>query len=96
MVRKFKQLPFDRIYNPSAEAETVVLYADIQTEIFKDFHSILKKLADEGVEPNRNLQDNLARRLVFGLVSVLQEDFHGRLANERLSAREQLIEHDSH
>ena len=27
----------------------MVLYADIQTEAFKDFHAILKKLADEGV-----------------------------------------------
>jgi UDP-glucose:glycoprotein glucosyltransferase len=37
------------VYNPSAEAETVVLYADIQTEIFKDFHTELKNLADQGI-----------------------------------------------
>jgi UDP-glucose:glycoprotein glucosyltransferase len=47
--RKVKELPFDHIYNPSVEADTVVLYADIQSNIFKDFHSVLKGLADQGV-----------------------------------------------
>jgi len=31
------------------KAETVVLYADIETDIFKEFHHILKTLADQGV-----------------------------------------------
>jgi len=44
-----KELPFDHIFNPSIQADTVVLYADIGKESFKAFHSILKKLANEGV-----------------------------------------------
>jgi len=42
-------LPFDHVYNPSSEVDSVVvLYADIQTETFEVFHQELKKLADEG------------------------------------------------
>jgi UDP-glucose:glycoprotein glucosyltransferase len=40
-------LPFDHVYNPSATAPTVVLYADIETEAFKSFHTTLKTLAKE-------------------------------------------------
>jgi UDP-glucose:glycoprotein glucosyltransferase len=47
--RKIKELPFDHVYNPSVKEETVVLYADINTELFKTFHSTLKKLADQGM-----------------------------------------------
>jgi UDP-glucose:glycoprotein glucosyltransferase len=47
--RKVKELPFGHVYNPSALAEVAVLYADIQADTFNDFHSILKKLADEGI-----------------------------------------------
>ena len=47
--RKIKELPFDHVYNPTTEAESAVLYADIQNEIFKDFHSVLKKAAEDGV-----------------------------------------------
>ena len=47
--RKVKELPFDHVYNPAMKAETIVLYADIQTELFKQFHHILKTLADQGI-----------------------------------------------
>lgn len=45
--RKPKELPFDHIYNPSVESNTVVLYADVLTDGFKTFHSALKKLAED-------------------------------------------------
>jgi UDP-glucose:glycoprotein glucosyltransferase len=44
-----KELPFDHVYNPSAQAQTVVMYTDIENELFKAFHTTLKKLAEEGV-----------------------------------------------
>ena len=47
--RKVKELPFDHVYNPAVKAEAVVLYADIQTELFKEFHHILKTLANQGI-----------------------------------------------
>lgn len=47
--RKVKELPFDHVYNPFVKAETVVLYADIQTKHFNTFHNTLKKLADQGL-----------------------------------------------
>ena len=43
-----KVLPFDHVYNPLNEDEAVVLYADIQSEGFEEFHHQLKKLADSG------------------------------------------------
>jgi UDP-glucose:glycoprotein glucosyltransferase len=49
MHRRAKVLPFDHVYNPSVQSETAVLYADIQTDTFKTFHSKLKHLADQGV-----------------------------------------------
>jgi hypothetical protein len=46
---KTKESPFDHIYHePSSQVESVVLYADIQTETFGIFHRELKKLADSG------------------------------------------------
>jgi UDP-glucose:glycoprotein glucosyltransferase len=48
MTRSIKELPFDHVYNPSSRAETVVLYADILSANFNEFHSALKTLADEG------------------------------------------------
>ena len=47
--RGMKVLPFDHVYNPSSDVDSVVvLYADIQAETFAVFHQELKKLADEG------------------------------------------------
>ena len=44
-----KALPFDHVYNPSSEVDSVVvLYADIQTQTFEVFHQELKRLADKG------------------------------------------------
>ena len=47
--RKVKELPFDHVFNPSVQGETVVLYADILDEPFQAFHATLKRLANEGV-----------------------------------------------
>ena len=46
---KVKELPFDHVYNPIANADTAVLYADIEDEQFKVFHDVLKKAAQDGV-----------------------------------------------